>query len=57
MFYSSWGFFGTPLTVLAGILVFSERRSLWLWRAPALLLLRLYRVNRTTSSTRAEGRI
>lgn len=55
VFYSTWGFFGTPLTVLAGILVFSERHSLWVWSALALLLLSLYLVNRTTSAAQAAG--
>ena len=54
VFYSTWGFFGTPLTVLAGILVFAERHSHWVWSALALLLLSLYLVNRTSPARAAD---
>ena len=47
MFYSAWAFIGTPLIVAAGMILFGERHSLWIWRALARLLTSLYLVNRT----------
>jgi drug/metabolite transporter (DMT)-like permease len=47
VFYSAWAFIGTPLIVAAGMILFDERHSLWIWSALALLLTSLYLVNRT----------
>ena len=52
VFFSTWSFFAVPFTMLAGIVIFSERHSVWIWSALALLLASLYLVNLTMTSAR-----
>ncbi len=52
VFYSTWAFFAVPLTMLAGIVIFAESHSLWIWSALVLLLISLYLVNLTMASAR-----
>ena len=57
VFYSTWTFFSVPFTMAAGIAIFAEHHSLWIWSALVLLLASLYFVNLTMASARrrAEG--
>lgn len=60
VFYSIWGFVGTPMTIGAGMIFFGERHSVWVWSALALLFASLYLVNLTMRSARlrrAEHRV
>lgn len=52
VFYSLWGYIGTPAGMVLGILFFDERHSLWIWNALALLIIGLYLVNRTSAQAR-----
>jgi len=52
VFYSSWTFIGTPLSIAAGMAVFGERHSVWIWSALVLLMGSLYLVNATMASAR-----
>tara|TARA_B100000676_G_scaffold265341_1_gene278325 strand:- start:7602 stop:8525 length:924 start_codon:yes stop_codon:yes gene_type:complete len=47
VFYSTWTFIGTPLSIAFGMMFFAERHSLWIWSALILLFASLYLVNRT----------
>ncbi len=47
VFYSTWTFIGTPLTVGVAMVLYGERPSPWIWGALVLLLLSLHLVNRT----------
>ena len=47
VFYSTWAFIGTPMIIAAGMMVFTERHSPWIWSALVLLLLSLTFVNLT----------
>ena len=50
VFYSTWAFIGTPMIVGAGLLIFGERHSPWIWSALVLLLLSLAFVNGTMAA-------
>ncbi len=52
VFYSLWGYIGTPAGMVLGILFFDERHSLWIWSALVLLIIGLYLVNRTSAHAR-----
>ena len=52
VFYSAYGFIAVPLTIAAGMVVFAERHSLWIWSALVLLLASLYLINMTMGSAR-----
>ncbi len=45
VFYATWTFAATPMIIGAGIVVFGEQHSVWIWTAFALLLLSLCLVN------------
>ena len=52
VFYSVWTFLSMPLTIAAGMIIFGERHSVWIWSALALLFASLYLVNLTMGSAR-----
>jgi drug/metabolite transporter (DMT)-like permease len=56
VFYSLWGYIGTPAGMVLGILFFDERHSLWIWGALVLLIIGLYLVNRTSAEARRSRR-
>ena len=53
VFYSTWTFLGTPLSLAAGMVFFAETHSWWIWSALALLMGSLYLVNVTMVAARA----
>lgn len=56
VFYSTWGYVGTPAGIGFGMLAFGESHSAWIYAALVLLLAGLFLVNRTTEQARAAGR-
>ncbi|MCZ6722255.1 MAG: DMT family transporter [Proteobacteria bacterium] len=55
VFFACWAFIGTPMVLAAGIVIFDERHSLWVWSALVLLLAGLYLVNRTMPARVGKG--
>jgi drug/metabolite transporter (DMT)-like permease len=52
VFYSLWGFIGTPMAIGAGMVFFDEIHSLWIWSALVVLFASLWLVNRTMDAVR-----
>jgi drug/metabolite transporter (DMT)-like permease len=55
VFYSLWTLLATPTTIVAGMIFFDERHSLWIWSALILLVASLWLVNRTMGSASPRG--
>lgn len=56
VFYSTWGYVGTPAGIGFGMIVFGESHSAWIYAALVLLLVGLFLVNRTTEEARLHPR-
>ena len=52
VFYSTWGYVGTPAGLGFGMVAFGESHSGWIYGALVLLLVGLFLVNRTSSEAR-----